>query len=522
MTTNIALIGLDGATWYLLREWLEEGTLPNLQRVYDSGFTGTLKSTIPPNTSPAVQSLYTGCDPATLGVFGFQKPDGTTISLRDIHVPKIWSVLGQQNLSSCVVNVRTTFPPDQLNGVMLSGDPMPGEESAYAYPPEVKEQVSGFRCEEKDERMHKELVPPYEHNREVLQHAVDIFEHRWETFRELSETEDYDFLMYWIGETDFLQHRLWENPDDIREFYEVVDEKMGDFLDSFEGSVIFLSDHGFEGPPSTVFYANEWLRREGYLKAFGGSVGARLLGSGQAFAKKHVNKEYLMEILYFLQQRSANSENGGSTTTGSVGINKPHLQIPGIRSHSKARLASNCSIEVTALEHRRDIADEIKTELIALEDDDGRPVMKEVLRRDEIYTEGPYFEDIPDLLFQASEHITVKPEFSKSIFKRLEPSDQSGRGRHEYARKGVIFGTGPDIEPAKDIEVNITDVAPTILHLFGLPVADTMTGSVIRDICRDAGANVSVKKYAEGSSMTEIAEEEQAEMEEWLEDMGYI
>lgn len=520
MTKKIALIGLDGATWSLLSNWLEAGSLPNLKRVYDNGFSGTLRSTIPANTSPAIQSLYTGCDPATFGIFGFQKPDGTTISLLDVTVPKIWTVLGEHDLTSCIVNVRTTFPPDPVNGVMLSGDPMPGEDSDYAYPPELKREVAGFRCQAKDNRMHKELVPPYEHSAEILEHAVAIFTHRFKTFRELAADGDYDFLMYWIGETDFLQHRLWENPDDIKEFYEVIDEKLGEFLTDFDGTVIFLSDHGFEGPPTTVFYLNEWLRRQGYLSVPGGRVGARLLGVGQTLARRHVNKDFLMNILYFLQQKR--NEKTNETGDESIGINKPHLQIPGISSGSRAQLATNCGIEVHGRDESPAVAAEIKSELETLTDTEGKPVMKEVLHRDELYDDGPHFEDIPELLFQASNHVTVKPEFSNTVFRTIPPEDRSRRGRHVYARNGVLFGVGPDIEPATGITADITDVTPTVLHLFGLPVAKTMTGSIIPEICPDDGDDARVEAYTETSRTTQIDETEQEEMETWLEDMGYI
>jgi hypothetical protein len=86
----------------------------------------------------------------------------------------------------------------------------------------------------------------------------------------------------------------------------------------------------------------------------------------------------------------------------------------------------------------------------------------------------------------------------------------------------VIFGAGPAVESEHGIEADITDVTPTVLHLFGVPVAETMTGSVITEICPDDGTNVQVESYIGESETTQINEDEQEEMEEWLEDMGYI
>jgi predicted AlkP superfamily phosphohydrolase/phosphomutase len=148
--------------------------------------------------------------------------------------------------------------------------------------------------------------------------------------------------------------------------------------------------------------------------------------------------------------------------------------------------------------------------------------MKEVLHRSEIYQEGPYFDAIPDLLFQASEHVTVNPYLSTNIFETIPPGERSGRGRHVYSRDGVVFGAGSAVESERGIEADIMDVTPTILHLFGLPVAETMTGSIITDICPDDHRNVEVDTYVDESKITQIEEDEKKEMEDWLEDMGYI
>lgn len=531
MSARTVLIGLDGATWDLLRPWIEDGTLPNLQSVYADGFRGTLNSTLPANTMPAVQSLYTGCDPSHLGIFGFQKPDGTTISLNDVVVPKIWTALGDHDRSSCIVNVRTTFPPDEINGVMLSGDPVPGEASAYAYPPELKSDVAGFRCEVKDDRMHKELVPPYEHRDEVLQHAIDIFTHRFGTFQELVAADDYDFQMYWIGETDFLQHRLWEDKSALREFYEVLDEHLGKFLEDFDGNVVFVSDHGFEGPADTTFYANEWLHRNGYLDVPGGRVGSTVLGVGQTFAREYVNKEYLMKVLYFLQQRETGNgaesdEEAETVNEGPDGINKPHLQIPGISSTSTAQLATNCGIEVRAGDDSERIANEIKEKLESLTDDQGRPIMRDVVLASELYGDGPYADDVPEILFQAASHVTVKALFSRSVIEEIPANQRSRRGRHVYAREGILFGTGPDFSTAEGVEADITDITPTLLHLFGLPVGERMDGEVRRELFADdtpaATNEIRKQDYADTQTREMLDDREQEEMEEWLEDMGYV
>ena len=66
---KLLLIGLDGGTWKLLKNWIDDGSLPNLARLYNEGSRGTLLSTIPSSTCPALPALFTGKNPGNIGIF---------------------------------------------------------------------------------------------------------------------------------------------------------------------------------------------------------------------------------------------------------------------------------------------------------------------------------------------------------------------------------------------------------------------------------------------------------------------
>jgi len=70
---RVLVIGLDGATFGLLRPWMEEGSLPNLAAIARNGASGELQSTIPPNSAPAWTSFMTGMNPGKHGVYGFTR-----------------------------------------------------------------------------------------------------------------------------------------------------------------------------------------------------------------------------------------------------------------------------------------------------------------------------------------------------------------------------------------------------------------------------------------------------------------
>jgi len=70
---KVIVIGLDGATWDLIKPWADEGKLPTFKYLMENGAWGILESTIPPLSPSAWVSIYTGCKPSKHGIFGFVK-----------------------------------------------------------------------------------------------------------------------------------------------------------------------------------------------------------------------------------------------------------------------------------------------------------------------------------------------------------------------------------------------------------------------------------------------------------------
>ena len=66
---KVLVLGLDGATFDIIRPLAEGGRLPNLARLMEEGAWGVLDSTLPPVTIPAWVSMMTGMNPGRLGFF---------------------------------------------------------------------------------------------------------------------------------------------------------------------------------------------------------------------------------------------------------------------------------------------------------------------------------------------------------------------------------------------------------------------------------------------------------------------
>jgi hypothetical protein len=57
----------------------------------------------------------------------------------------------------------------------------------------------------------------------------------------------------------------------------------------------------------------------------------------------------------------------------------------------------------------------------------------------------------------------------------------------DHRPEGIFLATGPQVAAPMELkEVKITDVAPTILHILGLPVPSDMDGKVLTELFTDA------------------------------------
>ena len=63
---RVLVIGLDGATFDVMKPLVTEGRLPNLGRLMDQGSHGVLRSAYPPITPSAWTSFATGKIPCDL------------------------------------------------------------------------------------------------------------------------------------------------------------------------------------------------------------------------------------------------------------------------------------------------------------------------------------------------------------------------------------------------------------------------------------------------------------------------
>jgi predicted AlkP superfamily phosphohydrolase/phosphomutase len=478
MKTQTILIGLDGAPWSLVKDWLDSGRLPNIEKIARSGIMGKLLSTIPSNTSPAVPALVTGMNPGNLGMFTFVKPDGSPLTSLDINYNKVWNILDKNGYKSFIVSVPLSYPPDTVNGVMIS-DWTPGGDAIYTYPDDVQKKLDNFhdpkvRDELYEIRNYKNIK---EKREELVRKVIDLVNYRYGIYKKLYSEDTYDFSMLYIYQTDFLQHCLWEYKEDIYKLYQNIDKIFEDILSTYpDRNIIIVSDHGFEANPKQFFMVNTWLKNEGYIKQQPGIINI-LLNEAQFFGYNYLPRGFLSKVFAIWQtmklDKSAKESHGDRVSVERLDT------LPGIDyANSAAYLSTQFGIKVNAGEKYDSTRNELIDKLEKLVDKDGDKIFKKIYKKEEVY-KGKYMSEIPDIIITASEKYVPFPTLTGELYKKVNRRGlwwQSGE--HARAREGILIASGPSIKNVRsEVEAHIEDITPTVLHIIGASIPSYIDGA---------------------------------------------
>ena len=119
------LIGWDAADWDIIHPLMDEGQMPNLERLVNNGVMGNL-ATLYPDLSPMLwTSIATGKRPFKHGIYGFIEPDPDTGAVRPItnlsrRTKALWNILSQTGRKCNVIGWWPSHPVEPINGVMVS------------------------------------------------------------------------------------------------------------------------------------------------------------------------------------------------------------------------------------------------------------------------------------------------------------------------------------------------------------------------------------------------------------------
>lgn len=531
------IIGLDGATFDIITPLAGAGRLPVLSRLIAEGASAPLRSTILPNSFPGWSSCTTGTSEGMHGVFSpFIKNSASytvrAMSGRDIQTRHAWDFMTDLGGRSIVLNVPTTYPPEPINGIMITGMLTPGLASGFTYPASFKSELLKAIP---DYIIEPERIPDKHARASEFRRSIEGHER---AFDFLMKQGEWDFAMMVFSVLDRAQHDYWADMDPrhprhdpntpaefrnfIHETYERLDGAIGRLMEKLPAGVrlLVVSDHGFCSELFEV-RVNELLASAGLL-AFKSPASRRSRARVKSLKEK-------------ISRRLLPTRPNGNSLDRKVQYGSAFLdEIDWARTRAFfaqdkgvwANLAGREPSGIVRESEFDDVMEEARRALLNITSpEDGAPVFEKVMRREEAFN-GRWSDRLPDLVMipRRDEYVyNERPSYGDVIV----PAD-STTGTH--SRDGIFIAWGRGIESGVKFitQPNLRDVGPTALASLGCPLTTDMDGRALVEIFsgqvepRRVGSSYRDGDNAAASTESVYNAGEEAELRERLRALGYI
>ncbi|MCK4408540.1 MAG: alkaline phosphatase family protein, partial [Candidatus Eisenbacteria sp.] len=300
---RILMVGIDSADWDVIGPLMDEGKLPNLAALVESGVSCDLHSLEPKQKSPTIwATIATGKLPEKHGITDYVDPLTKNLMTSNVRTARtFWDIIGERGMTVTVVGWLVSWPADAVNGYMVTDyfrySPRPDRPlpEHLTYPEDLLDEVESLRVVSEDitdedldrfidldaamtadeaqrlpvDQMFAEMRAISEIERRALALSNILAGDR--TFlsvtRHLMRGRPTDVSIVYLRGVDTASHKFWADahPGEVgfpvsqtesrvfggtvARYYEYADEMLGFLVDDFgDGTVIVCSDHGFEGP----------------------------------------------------------------------------------------------------------------------------------------------------------------------------------------------------------------------------------------------------------------------------------
>lgn len=533
------LVGIDGACASVLEPLVAAGSIPTIERVMAEGSTSELESQLPPWTPSAWPTMYTGVNPGKHGVFDFLTYEGyewRVVNRTDVREHSIWELLSEKGISSVVVNVPVTHPPQPFDGALIPGYVAP--EDPDCHPPglldDVRNAIGEYRVygpQLADGISEVERIADYERKTSM----------RGEAFRYLLDRFEPAFGFLQFQQTDTVCHEFPDRQSVIERVYAAVDRELDLVLREFDPAVVMIvSDHGIGPYSGYEFRVNEYLRSEGYLETVAGeggmpswsSISRRRLRQGRDDDGRSTPSA-VESMLAVAARFGATSQRLGRLlrTLGLDELVLKYVSPEAVRAaservdfqrstaymRSRTELGVRLNLEgrepngTVARERYDSLVGELCERFSSVRTPDGRPVFDAALPAAAVF-EGPHLANGPDVVLvpRAWDEFVSASLGSEQFATPSEPWSHKLQGT--VTVRGEGFGPGVELE-----EPGILDVAPTVLATLGIHMSERMDGSPMGPIQR-----VERDRYPEFAGASSGPTEGQRRVEQRLADFGYL
>jgi len=483
---KVILVGVDGATQWIIKDLLPK--LKGFNMVTREGVIYDLKTTLPPLSSCAWASIYTGVRPSRHGMFDFVGV-GSDYGVHGmgfvnaLKYPVFWSLLGKFGFKSIIVNPPMIYPAFKVNGILVSGWPSPKQS---VYPNKFRKILKevGYRIDVDglEGRFRKDPDG-------TMDDLVEVARIRSEAcFRLSEEIKNWNLMFPVFTICDRVQHfalgrndwRKW-----VLKAYKVVDEFIQQSLNMLkeedEGLLLVVSDHGFQ-PIKKSFLVNSWLVKMGFAKIRHSRF--------RSLIREYILNGISLRTIYWgashkklasLAGKINNLFLGGAPKRGRFTINdfilhKTLAFASGTISPTSFIWINDSRFKYSTVKrsNKNNIKEKLIDALLTVTDNRGEIIVRDVVDVENLY-DGNGRKNLvsPDLMVVANNEYTIDPWYVSPSYV-VTPSVYR-HGDHSF--EGVFAAAGPSINHLKNFDFcGVVDIAPTILNLFNIDTPPWMDG----------------------------------------------
>jgi predicted AlkP superfamily phosphohydrolase/phosphomutase len=565
---KVFVLGLDGATWDVLEPLLQDGLLPNLARLRKEGVWGSLRSVFPPLSPVAWTGLMTGKNSGKHGIFEFLEHQhdptrGQVNSSRAIQAELLWEITARFGKSTVAGGVPMSYParPARFPGFFLGDFLSPARAADFTSDRTLFAEM-------------EKVIGPYRpwstaihdggNEAAVLVDLHAFLEQHIKAIEFLMNRCDWDLFIFDLMATDRLQHELWHVWDLTHQaargrerelmslrpkliaFWQAVDRGIGSIEADLprDSAFLIISDHGF-GPIERYVNFNVWLLENGYI-ALEDSFYVR---QKHWFYRHGATPEWIYGVMsrLGLGNHRVSRFRGKQTSLmdrlgESLFLSRRHIDWSRTKAYAQGNFGQiflnlkgrQPNGYVAALD-ARPLLDELKAALRAIpHPETGQPLVEHVYEREELY-DGPYTALAPDLTVVLTDWRYRTIGLHDFTTNRMISPAFGPTGDHRL--DGILVASGPAIRAGTEPRAaTLLDVAPTALHLLGIPVPPDMDGRVMTEVLDEPVSSLSSPLPAverafaaagtNGAPLTPIdsrySEEVDAAIQQRLADLGYL
>lgn len=562
---RLLIVGIDGATWKLVRPWIEDGSLPTLADLVRRGSSGQLLS-VPNMHSPAAwTSFMTGTNPGKHGIFFFSERVPGSYQMRPINGGRregktMWRLLSDSGFRVGVLNVPMTYPAESLGeGFLIAGMDAPHATSpGFTHPGPLAAEIEQHigRGVLQTGLISGAIGTDIIRGRyaEAGKKLVERVRLRTAVCEYLLDTRQCDVFTVVFTETDGAQHFFWRfvdplhpdyRPDEaaryggvVRDVYRAIDAAVARLRARFSpDTVLVLSDHGF-GPAFGPQGSERFIQL--LLEALGFAVPAqeglttgprphslrrrllqRLLGIAPWVAPARVRtllRRRLPTVTRIVRGTATYQLDRARTKAFSAGC-------PGeIFVNLRGREPEGC----VDPDDYETVREEISAALRQCRDEAGDPIVAAIYRREELYR-GPHTDRAGDLYVR----LVDKAITNVSVDGRAIPLPRRLLGRRLvrsgfHRPEGIFIMTGTGVQHAEGLAgLHLIDVAPTVLYCLGMPIPTAMDGRPLLEVFEPSVTAARQPVFVqtdEGEHPRDVvySAEEAGAVEQRLRDLGYL